>query len=206
MKKKVDEKRKMQKDLPEEEAYTSSMVYGVFRKFAVLSALVIFIWIFCTFLGRFCLIDGTDMEKTLPEHSLVYVDQMVPKFYGFTRFDVVLYQYIDADNKKKEAFGRIAGMPGESVQLQDGQLIIDGSKVALPANKKTHFTAGYAKTAVTLGEEEYFILADADTAQADSRTLDEYGLPVVGPVEEDAFIGVARWIINPKKKLFGKVE
>ena len=47
MKKKVDEKRKMQKDLPEEEAYTSSMVYGEFRKFAVLSALVIFIWIFC---------------------------------------------------------------------------------------------------------------------------------------------------------------
>ena len=80
---------------------------------------------------------------------------------------------------------RLVGMPGETIQIDNGQLFIDGELATLPSELADlkyepipdfdrEWWGSKEKPAV-LGDKEYFVLGDFSPASLDSRypTLDD---------------------------------
>jgi signal peptidase I len=76
-------------------------------------------------------------------------------------------------------------MPGETVQIKDGMVYIDGEMLQESYGKEVMEYAGVASEPVELGSDEYFVLGDNRNNSSDSRD------PSVGNVNRDQIIGKA---------------
>ena len=86
-------------------------------------------------------------------------------------------------------------MPGETVQVIDGMVYIDGEMLDETYGMEIMQYAGVASEPITLGEEEYFVLGDNRNNSSDSRD------PSVGNIQEDQIIGKAFLRIWPFNKI-----
>ena len=80
---------------------------------------------------------------------------------------------------------RIIGLPGETVQILDGYVYIDGKKLDEHFCDEKIQNAALASDPITLGDDEYFVLGDNRNASEDSR------FPDVGNVRRKEIIGRA---------------
>ena len=78
---------------------------------------------------------------------------------------------------------RIIGLPGETVQIQDGAVFIDGKPLEDDISSESIEKARRASEPVVLGEDEYFVLGDNRNFSSDSRDTD------VGNVKRRDIIG-----------------
>ena len=88
---------------------------------------------------------------------------------------------------------RIVGLPGETVQITDGTVLIDGEELTNQIYVSNIEYAGEAEQPVELGEDEYFVIGDNHAASDDSR------LPGIGAVTRDEIYGEAWFIVSPGK-------
>lgn len=108
------------------------------------------------------------------------------------RFDIIVFP-IDGMNYIK----RIIGLPGETVQIIDGFIYING-KVLDENYGKEAIKSGYeglASEQIVIGAKEYFVLGDNRNHSTDSR--DE----TVGNVPKSKIIGKASFRIWPTNKI-----
>ena len=104
------------------------------------------------------------------------------------RFDVVICRYPgrgDTDFVK-----RVVGLPGETVELRDGYLYVDGVRYE-EAYIRDEYRAGPRNSfgPVTVPEGQYFVLGDHRNNSNDSRT--------VGTLSRDVIIGRAGTVLYP---------
>ena len=78
---------------------------------------------------------------------------------------------------------RIIGLPGETVQIKDGWVYINGQKLEDDVGAEPIAEARQAAEPITLGEDEYFVLGDNRNFSSDSRD------PDVGNIRRDEIIG-----------------
>lgn len=83
------------------------------------------------------------------------------------RYDIVIFKY--PDNEKQEYVKRVIGLPGETVEIIDGKVYINGSKTPLKDNFVTTGTpkGNYGPYKVPNGS--YFMLGDNRGNSNDSR-------------------------------------
>ena len=135
------------------------------------------------------------MLPTLYEDDNLIVDKISYRFRDPKRFEIVVFPYRYAEDTYY--IKRIIGLPGETVQIIDGYVYIDGERLdesygleVIEANRY-----GIAAEPVELGEDEYFVLGDNRNHSADSRETN------VGVLHKEEFIGRA-WIrIWPLKRI-----
>ena len=82
---------------------------------------------------------------------------------------------------------RIIGLPGETVQIADGLIYIDGEVLQESYGREVIQDPGLAAEPITLGEDEYFVLGDNRNQSSDSRD------PSVGLIHRDEIVGRA-WL------------
>ena len=83
------------------------------------------------------------------------------------------------------------GLPGETVQISEGKVLIDGQEMTEDIYVSGIEYAGEAEQPVELGADEYFVIGDNHTASDDSR------LPGIGAVNRDEIYGEAWFIVSP---------
>ena len=155
-------------------------------------ALVIVLSFLCvTFVGQRTKVIGQSMYPTLNNGDQLIVDKISYRFNEPERFDVVVFPYRYETNKR--FIKRIIGLPGETVQIIDGEVYINDEKLKDPFGEAVGVMneAGIAADPLTLGEDEYFCLGDNRNNSKDSRFSD------VGPINREELIGRAWLQIYP---------
>ena len=138
-----------------------------------------------TFVGQRTHVSGESMENTLDNGDQLIVDKITYRFQDPERFDIIVFPFHYKENTYY--IKRIIGLPGETVQIADGTIYINGQVLEESYGREIMQDPGIAAEPITLGEDEYFVLGDNRNQSSDSRD------PSVGLIHRDEIIGRA-WL------------
>ncbi len=138
---------------------------------------------------------GDSMQTTLYDGDNLMVDKISYRFKDPERFDIIVFPY-QYGPKNQYFIKRIIGLPGETVRIDEyGIIYIDDKALVESYGKEVIKDPGRAKEAITLGEDEYFVLGDNRNNSKDSRD------PSVGTIDRDIIMGKAWLQIWPLNKI-----
>ena len=152
-------------------------------------------WFLVFALGTQVSVTGQSMEPLLAQGDTVLMNRLSGRLGGLNRYDVVVFE----KETGKYNIKRIVGLPGETVQIQDGGLYINGEPANMPEDFLPIALAGLAENPVVLGEDEYFLLGDNRENSEDSRFSN------VGNVKRSQIKGKVWLRIQPLKR-FGLIR
>lgn len=139
---------------------------------------LVFAWFCLVFFGTQVTVNGQSMHPLLSSGDIVLMNRLTYEIGKPDRMDVVVFEREDQKTNVK----RVVGIPGDEIQIIDGELYVNQEKVALPEDRKISL-AGLAEKPVKLEEQEYFLLGDNPDSSEDSRFAN------IGNVREDQIIG-----------------
>ena len=154
---------------------------------------IVITYLIITFVGQRTKVDGHSMEPALSNGDNLIVDKLSFRFRDPQRYEVIVFPYQHAENTYY--IKRIIGLPGETVQVKDGAVYINGEQLDEHFGAEPMVNAGIAAEPITLGEDEYFVLGDNRNHSSDSRE------PSVGVLKRDQLIGRAWVRIYPFNKI-----
>ena len=152
---------------------------------AMIAVVVAAAYLVVTFVGQRTQGSGESMETTLSNGDHLIVDKISYRFRDPERYDIVVFPYRLEENTYY--IKRIIGLPGETVQIVDGYVYINGVQLDEHYGNEIMEKPGIAAEPVTLGEDEYFVLGDNRNNSQDSRTAS------VGVIHRDEILGRA-WV------------
>ncbi len=165
------------------------------------AVVALIVYLILHFVGQRTVVNGDSMDNTLKDGQSLIMDKISYRFHDPERFDIVIFPGPEENGESPYFIKRVIGLPGETVQIVDGKVYIDGEKLESDVYGITDIIEypGIAEEPLTLGEDEYFCLGDNRPVSYDSRYRE------VGPVTRGEFIGKV-WIrIWPFSK-FGPVR
>lgn len=153
------------------------------------AAVVGITFLIITFVGQRTYVSGSSMENTLHHGDNLIVDKITYRFADPRRYDIIVFPFRYEENVYY--IKRIIGLPGETIQIEDGTIYVNGEVLYESYGREVMKSAGLAADPVTLGEDEYFVLGDNRNDSTDSRD------PNVGVIHRDEIIGRAWMRIWP---------
>ena len=148
----------------EEESVLQRVVRAVVQIVVVIALARLCIYSF----GTMGSMPGQSMRPALEDGDQVLLDRLSLRLKGPGRYDIVLFTSPVTGNINMK---RVMGLPGETVQIIDGELLINGEPLEEEAGGSygKASIAGLAERPVLLGENEYFVLGDNREVSEDSR-------------------------------------
>ena len=149
------------------------------------------VWLVITFVGQRTEVEGASMENTLHNGDNLIVDKLSYRFHDPERFDIVIFKF--PDDESQLFIKRVIGLPGETVEILDGKVYIDGSDTPLDDSFTAETPIGDFGPYV-VPEGSYFMLGDNRNCSRDSRYW-------IHPfVQKDKILGkaVLRYFPSPK--------
>lgn len=138
------------------------------------------------YVGQQVEVEGHSMMDTLNDGEHLILEKVSYRFGSPRRFDIVVFRPYEAQ-KDTYYIKRIIGLPGETVQIIDSALYINGNLLEEDYGREAILIPGLAEEPLQLGEDEYFVLGDNRNNSIDSRD------DRVGIVKKDAIMGRA-WV------------
>lgn len=146
-------------------------------------------------------ISGPSMEPTLQQNNRVLVNKLSYRFGEPERGDIIVFdRQTRSENGGKvlhdDLIKRVIGLPGETVEIKNCELLVDGAVLAEPylggddASGVACSGGDFAPTEVPAGE--YFVLGDNRPQSSDSRAF--------GTVAERDIVGRAFVLVWPLGK------
>jgi signal peptidase I len=133
------------------------------------------------FLGQATRVDGQSMEPNLHTEERLVVEKLSYRLHGPQRFDIVVIRVPSEGDEL--LIKRVIGLPGETVEIRDGVVYVNGAELDEPFIKERTYPGRDAK--VTVPPLYVFVMGDNRTHSNDSRSF--------GPVPIDNVVGRA-WL------------
>ena len=160
----------------------SSPLRGVLEWVLILLGAVAVAFVIKTFLFQAFYIPSVSMEPTLKVKDRVIVNKLSYDFHDVHRGDIVVFKSPPGETGTvKDLIKRVIGLPGETVEARDGQILIDGRPLTEP----------YLHDGVTTGLIEphkvppghVWVMGDNRPNSKDSR--------IFGAIDQDLIVGRA---------------
>ena len=129
---------------------------------------------------------GVSMESTLKDGNKIIINKLSYLRDDPERYDVIVF------SQSKSGHGyynikRVIGLPGETIEIINGAVYINGEKLVEEIKTEAMRVAGLAAEPLVLGENEFFVLGDNRNYSEDSRFAN------IGIVVKNDIVGKA-WI------------
>jgi signal peptidase I len=129
------------------------------------------------------------MEPTLEPGQYVLVDKLSPRFSDYHRGDVIVFEPPSGFQEGTTAvpfIKRVIGLPGDSVELKNGAVFVNGAKLDEPYIYSGQETTPVGAQSTWIVPDGYlFVMGDHRQESEDSR--------VFGPIAKSTVIGRA-WL------------
>ncbi len=167
----------------------------LFQWVLVILGAVILAFLIDTFVIVNAQIPSGSMENTIMTGDRVFGNRLAYKFSDPKRFDIIIFKY--PDDESQLFIKRIIGLPGETVEIHDGNIYINGSDSPLEdVDIKEPMEGSFGP--YTVPEGCYFVMGDNRNNSRDSRYWENTF------VSEDEILGKAvlrYWPLNKMKLL-----
>ena len=167
----------------------------LFQWVLVILGAVILAFLIDTFVIVNAQIPSGSMENTIMTGDRVFGNRLAYKFSDPKRFDIIIFKY--PDDESQLFIKRIIGLPGETVEIHDGNIYINGSDTPLEdVDIKEPMEGSFGP--YTVPEGCYFVMGDNRNNSRDSRYWENTF------VSEDEILGKAvfrYWPLNKMKLL-----
>lgn len=141
---------------------------------------------------------GQSMEPALSNQDVVLLSKCAYMFQSPKRYDIIAFKL------KEETDGyynikRIIGLPGETIQIKNGRIFINGDALTDLPFDELIMTEGTALDELTLADGEYFVIGDNCNNSEDSRFVN------IGNISEKEISGKVFFRILPRTE-FGRID
>ncbi|MCD7777082.1 MAG: signal peptidase I [Clostridiales bacterium] len=132
-----------------------------------IAAALIFAYLITTFIIVNAQVPSGSMKNTINEGDRLIANRLSYLFSDPERFDIVVFKF--PDNEDLYYIKRIIGLPGETVEIKDGKVYIDGSEEPLDDSFILEEMYDEPDQIYEVPEDCYFMLGDNRNNSADSR-------------------------------------
>lgn len=133
---------------------------------------------------------GVSMNTTLNDGDKIIVNKLAYFRGNPERYDVIVFSQSKSDHGYYN-IKRVIGLPGETVEIVNGEVYINGVKLEEVIPVETMRVAGLADEAIVLDENEFFVLGDNRNYSEDSRFAN------IGIIVKEDIIGKAWLRLEP---------
>jgi signal peptidase I len=152
---------------------------GLFRDLLETAALVVFIYTLVNLASVRFIVEGPSMQPNFHDGNFLIVSRINYLLGKPDHGDIVVFHY--PNNTKEDYIKRIIGVPGDTVEIRDTQVYIDGRLLEEPYINEPCNTSSCRDHIWELGPDEYFVMGDNRNHSSDSRSF--------GPVNQKYFVG-----------------
>ena len=150
----------------------------------------LFAFVFVWYFGKRVAVVGDSMSPILSNGDVTLVNRIVYDATAPKRGDIIVFKPKGNENSHYY-IKRIIGLPGETVQILEGEIYIDGEKLEEDYGVSEITDPGIAAEEIELAGDEFFVLGDDRENSEDSRMAD------VGAVKRSYIYGKVWFIVSP---------
>lgn len=128
-------------------------------------------------------VDGPSMEPNFYTTQRVIVSRVNYLLGKPQRGEIIVFESPDDPASDPPLIKRVIGLPGETVEIRDNRVYINGQMLDEPYINEPGLTDARSQDSWTLGPDEYFVMGDNRSRSRDSRAF--------GPIKREHIIGEA---------------
>ena len=167
-----------------------SFIYSIKEALLYISISLAIIFGTKIFVVQHVRVEGTSMTPTLVDDQHLLIEKISYRFKDIERFDIVVFR--PYYNEKNIFYvKRVIGLPGETVQIKDNTIFIDGKPLKENYSEDYYTDGKMAMSEMKLGDNDYFVLGDNRDVSKDSREKE------IGLLNRKSIIGKAWFGIYP---------
>lgn len=161
-------------------------------------AVVILAYSIVTFGMQSVTMIGQSMDPALTNQDVVLINKRAYTFKDPQRYDIVAFK-LKEDTESYFNIKRIVALPGETIQIKNGHIFINGEVLNDMPFDDLIMTEGLAIDEIKLDEDEYFLMGDNCNNSEDSRYVN------IGNISEKEINGKVVFRISPRSA-FGFIK
>lgn len=142
---------------------------------------------------------GDSMEPILFNGQEILMNRVIYRLSLPKRGDVIVF--LPNGNQNSHYYvKRVVGLPGETIQIREGYIYINGVLLEEDEGFSKMIDAGIAQNELELATDEFFVLGDNRNSSEDSRSGN------IGAVKKDTIIGKAWFHMASEQESMGLIK
>ena len=136
----------------------------------VLVVAALLAWLIMTFVTVRMSVPTGSMKPTIQPHDSFFVDKISYNFRNPKRGDIIVFWHHRDDGTKTRYVKRLIGMGGDTVEIQGGDLYVNGQELTGEEFDRRYWAEGeYGVGEIKVPKGKYYVLGDNSSNSFDSR-------------------------------------